>query len=117
MLRPKKEKEIFSEFELQAKAQKCDYVISYCKESEAKFIRTLPRYELRCWNKLKNGLFSYYPAEQEDRVYRLEDLRNRKKIFRGLKPELHVKHELEAQKLWTDLTRPPVMNRVSWKRR
>ena len=79
--RGRKIKKFLYEFELQAKsaklsdAQKCEYVVSYCKEKEAKFIRTLPGYESQQWNDLKDELLSYYPAEHEDRVYRIKDLR------------------------------------------
>src|SRR5260370_39924974 len=64
--RGRKIKKFLYEFELQAKstklsdAQKCEYIISYCKEKEAKFIQTLPGYESQQWDDLKDELLSYY---------------------------------------------------------
>ena len=63
--RGRKIKKFLYEFELQAKsarlsdAQKCEYVVSYCKEKEAKFIRTLLGYESQQWDDLKDELLSY----------------------------------------------------------
>ena len=76
----RKIKKFLYEFELQAKsaklsdAQKCEYVVPYCKEKEAKFIQTLPGYESQQWDDLKDELLSYYPAEHEDWVYQIKDL-------------------------------------------
>src|SRR5260221_11420023 len=78
--RGRKIKKFLYEFKLQAKsaklsdAQKCEYVVSYCKEKEAKFIQTLPDYESQQWDDLKDELLSYYPAEHEDQVYQIKDL-------------------------------------------
>jgi len=54
--------------------QKCNYVISYCKDVEATFIKTLPGYVHRRWDDLKDDLFSYYPSKDEDEVYHTKDL-------------------------------------------
>ncbi len=46
---------------------------------------------------------------------RLNEIEKDDFFFRGLKPQTfrsHVKHELKAQKLWTDLTVPPTMDDV-----
>src|SRR5258708_29437558 len=80
--RGRKIKKFLYEFKLQAKsaklsdAQKCEYIISYCKEKEDKFIRTLPGYESQQWDDLKDELLSYYPAKHEDQVYQIKDLRH-----------------------------------------
>ncbi len=78
--RGRKIKKFLYEFELQVKsaklsdAQKCKYIISYCKEKEAKFIWTLPGYDSHQWDELKDKLLSYYPAKHEDQVYWIKDL-------------------------------------------
>ena len=52
-------KKFLSEFELLAKGatimdeEKCEYVVSYCKEKEAKFIRTLSGYGQGVWYSLE----------------------------------------------------------------
>jgi hypothetical protein len=51
--------------------QKCDYILSYCTEREAKFIRTLESWHNRIWFMLKADLLSYYPAEHKEKIYHL----------------------------------------------
>ena len=111
-------------------------------------------YESRSWVQLRDELLSYYPAKDEDEVYRTKDLRRfvneerkikrcsdfdryRRKFrvislsleershlieierddyfFQGIKPKSfrkEVQEELRTQRLWTDLTRPPMMDHV-----
>src|SRR5260370_29610196 len=70
------------EFELQAQsarltdAEHCEYLVSYCKDREAKFVQTLPGYNLKLWDDLKEELLSYYSTEEEDKVYQLKDLQH-----------------------------------------
>ncbi len=55
-------------------AQCCEYLVSYCMEREAKFVQTLPGYDLKLWDNLKDELLSYYPTEDEEKVYWIKDL-------------------------------------------
>ena len=55
--------------------QKCEYITLYCKDKEAKFIMTLPGHKNKSWSELTNDILSYYPAEDEDKVYCTKDLR------------------------------------------
>ncbi len=76
----KKIRKFLYEFELLGQSawlsdvQKCEYITLYCKDREAQFIRTLPGYRHECWSELTNELLSYYPAEDEDKVYHTKDL-------------------------------------------
>jgi hypothetical protein len=69
--------------------QRCDYVVSYCTEREARFIRMLSGFKTRYWAQLKQELLSYYPAEHEDRAYRTRDLRKFAKKDRKIKRRSH----------------------------
>ncbi len=77
----KKINKFLHEFELQAQSarltneQRCEYIVLYCKEKEAKFIQTLSGYLIQDWLMLKDDLQNFYPAEQEDKVYQIRDLR------------------------------------------
>src|SRR5260370_38230780 len=76
----KKLKKFLHEFELLAKGariineQKCEYVVTYCKEKEVKFIQTLPGFEEGEWETLKSEMLGFCPGKQEDHVYRIKDL-------------------------------------------
>ena len=76
----KKLKKFLHKFELLAKGaritdeQKCEYVVMYCKEKEAKFIQTLPGFKEGEWETLRSEMLGFYPAKQEDHVYRIKDL-------------------------------------------
>ena len=86
------------EFELQAQsarlmdAQCCEYLVSYCTEREAKFVQTLPGYDLKLWDNLKDELLSYYPTEDEEKVYRIKDLQH------FIQQDHKIKHCLDFDK-------------------
>src|SRR5260370_23917950 len=92
------------EFELQAQsmrlmdAQCCEYLVSYCMEGEAKFVQTLPGYDLKLWDNLKDELLSYYPTEDEEKVYQIKDLQCF--IQRDHKIKHHLDFDKYHQKFW-----------------
>ncbi|KAF8310919.1 uncharacterized protein EI90DRAFT_3138961 [Cantharellus anzutake] len=98
--RGKKVKKFLYEFELQARSaqlsnvQKCEYVVSYCTEREAKFIRTLTSFKTKLWSQLKSELLNFYPAEHEDRVYRMRDLR------KFVKKDRKIRHRSQFDDYW-----------------
>ena len=96
----RKIKKFLQEFELLAQStwlldvQKCKYIELYCKDREVQFIKTLPRYENKCWSELTESLPSYYPAEDEDKAYCTKDLR------RFINLEHKTKRHSDFDKYW-----------------
>ncbi|KAF8320159.1 uncharacterized protein EI90DRAFT_3158169 [Cantharellus anzutake] len=71
-------------------AGKCAYMITYCTEKEAEFVRTLPGFETQNWPMLKSELLCYYSADEDEPGYRMEDLRKFVKEARKIKRVDHL---------------------------